>query len=39
MLGLTSVSSQVCSICTLVDMKYVDARLVHIETNGPGTSG
>ena len=39
MLGLTSVYSQVCSTYSLVDMKYANARLVHIGTYGPGTSG
>ncbi len=39
MIGLTLVYSQVCSTYSLVDMKYANARLVHIGTYGPGTSG
>ncbi len=44
MIGLASVYSQVCSTYSLVDMyakgdKYANARLVHIGTYGPGTSG
>ena len=34
-----TVYSQVCSTYTLVDMRCANARLVHIGTYGPGTSG